>query len=208
MATDFLSFKDSVGAGLLRAPTQPRQGRQTVARRREPREPAPQSTQQAPEGRQSLPGIRLVEFPFARRDSPNDAGPVSVPVEGRSRMADREVTRTRKDKNDVITALCNPSAGWSPRSKVLENVRAITSGSGRFSEPLSSRRGATSTDLYSLWHAFRALSLPSSYLDRPPQRQLSAKCANNLHIRSIRYVRDTDIFRDPGRVAISDNSPR
>jgi hypothetical protein len=32
-------------------------------------------------------------------------------------MADREVTRTRKDKNNVITALCNPSAGWSPRSK-------------------------------------------------------------------------------------------
>jgi hypothetical protein len=32
-------------------------------------------------------------------------------------MADREVTQTRKDKNNVITALCNPNAGWSPRSK-------------------------------------------------------------------------------------------
>ncbi|MDX1996632.1 MAG: DUF3892 domain-containing protein [Thermoanaerobaculia bacterium] len=32
-------------------------------------------------------------------------------------MAEREVTRTKKDSSDVITALCNPAGSWSPRSK-------------------------------------------------------------------------------------------
>jgi len=32
-------------------------------------------------------------------------------------MADREVTRTRKDTKDVIAALCNPAEWWSPRTK-------------------------------------------------------------------------------------------
>ena len=32
-------------------------------------------------------------------------------------MADRRVTQTRKDSDGDITALCNPSAGWSPRLK-------------------------------------------------------------------------------------------
>jgi len=41
-------------------------------------------------------------------------------------MADREVTRTSKDK-DVITALCNPGISWSPRSKA-DAIRDIESG--------------------------------------------------------------------------------
>lgn len=32
-------------------------------------------------------------------------------------MADRRATRSRKDSDGDITALCNPSEGWSPRSK-------------------------------------------------------------------------------------------
>lgn len=32
-------------------------------------------------------------------------------------MASRQVTRTRKDKDGDITALCNPGRYWSPRSK-------------------------------------------------------------------------------------------
>jgi hypothetical protein len=35
----------------------------------------------------------------------------------RNDMADREVTGTGKDASDIITALCNESASWSPRSK-------------------------------------------------------------------------------------------
>ena len=31
-------------------------------------------------------------------------------------MANREVTRTRKDRNGDITALCHPRKYWSPRS--------------------------------------------------------------------------------------------
>lgn len=32
-------------------------------------------------------------------------------------MADREVTRTRKDSDGDILALCNPGESWSPREK-------------------------------------------------------------------------------------------
>lgn len=32
-------------------------------------------------------------------------------------MSDREITRTRKDSDHDITALCDPGASWSPRSK-------------------------------------------------------------------------------------------
>lgn len=32
-------------------------------------------------------------------------------------MADRQVTRTAKDRYGDITKLCNPGAAWSPRSK-------------------------------------------------------------------------------------------
>jgi len=32
-------------------------------------------------------------------------------------MADRRITRTRKDKDGDITTLCNPEMLWSPRSK-------------------------------------------------------------------------------------------
>lgn len=32
-------------------------------------------------------------------------------------MSDREVTRSRKDKDGDITALCNPGNWWSPRLK-------------------------------------------------------------------------------------------
>ena len=34
-------------------------------------------------------------------------------------MIDREVTQTRKDENGNITALCNPSALWSPKLKSM-----------------------------------------------------------------------------------------
>ena len=32
-------------------------------------------------------------------------------------MAERQVTRSRKDADGDITALCNPGRSWSPRSK-------------------------------------------------------------------------------------------
>jgi hypothetical protein len=32
-------------------------------------------------------------------------------------MADRQVTRSGKNKDGDITALCNPAAEWSPRAK-------------------------------------------------------------------------------------------
>lgn len=32
-------------------------------------------------------------------------------------MADRRVTRTDKDRDGDVTALCNPGASWSPRRK-------------------------------------------------------------------------------------------
>lgn len=42
-------------------------------------------------------------------------------------MADREVTQTRKDKGE-ITALCNPGAGWTPRSKedAIQDIESKT----------------------------------------------------------------------------------
>jgi hypothetical protein len=42
-------------------------------------------------------------------------------------MAEREVTRTRKDTSGDITALCNPNASWSPRLKA-DAIRDIDSG--------------------------------------------------------------------------------
>ncbi len=33
-------------------------------------------------------------------------------------MAERQVTKTRKDKDGDISALCNPGTVWSPRLKV------------------------------------------------------------------------------------------
>ena len=33
-------------------------------------------------------------------------------------MADRQVTRSGKDSDGDITALCNPGQPWSPRSKI------------------------------------------------------------------------------------------
>ena len=43
-------------------------------------------------------------------------------------MADREVTQTRKDQYGDITALCNPSSLWSPRSKddVIRDIESRT----------------------------------------------------------------------------------
>jgi Protein of unknown function (DUF3892) len=41
-------------------------------------------------------------------------------------MADREVTKTRKDSHE-ITALCNPGATWSPRPKASA-IQDIESG--------------------------------------------------------------------------------
>lgn len=41
-------------------------------------------------------------------------------------MADRRVTRTRKDNDGDITALCNPGEVWSPRSKA-DAIRDIES---------------------------------------------------------------------------------
>ena len=37
-------------------------------------------------------------------------------------MADREVTRTGKDRDGDITGLCRPGASWSPRPKSLAIV--------------------------------------------------------------------------------------
>lgn len=41
-------------------------------------------------------------------------------------MARRQVTRTRKDSDGDITALCNPSEDWSPRYK-SDAIRDIES---------------------------------------------------------------------------------
>jgi Protein of unknown function (DUF3892) len=47
--------------------------------------------------------------------------------ERRPQMADREVKRTNKNLSNVITALCNPGATWSPRTKE-DAIQDIESG--------------------------------------------------------------------------------
>jgi len=42
-------------------------------------------------------------------------------------MADRRVTHTGKDDDGDITKVCNPTAGWSPRSK-NDAIRDIEDG--------------------------------------------------------------------------------
>ncbi|MEM7503794.1 MAG: DUF3892 domain-containing protein [Pseudomonadota bacterium] len=42
-------------------------------------------------------------------------------------MATRQVTRSRKDADGDITALCNPGAPWSPRLKA-DAIRDIETG--------------------------------------------------------------------------------
>lgn len=36
-----------------------------------------------------------------------------------AKLADRQVTKTKKDKNGDITALCNSGAVWSPKFKSM-----------------------------------------------------------------------------------------
>lgn len=48
-----------------------------------------------------------------------------------SRMADRRVTRTDKDEDGDITALCNPWADWKRRSKSLA-ISDIENGTHRY----------------------------------------------------------------------------
>ena len=54
-------------------------------------------------------------------------------------MADREVTRTGKDRDGDITALCNPGRSWSPRSK-RDAIHDIESGIHGYYVPWSSGR--------------------------------------------------------------------
>ncbi|MDC0740954.1 DUF3892 domain-containing protein [Polyangium mundeleinium] len=42
-------------------------------------------------------------------------------------MADRQVTKTGKDRSGDITSLCNPGTAWSPRLKA-DAIRDIESG--------------------------------------------------------------------------------
>ncbi len=49
-------------------------------------------------------------------------------------MAQRPVTRTRKDDDGDITALCNPAQWWSPRFK-WDAIRDIESGSHSYYVP-------------------------------------------------------------------------
>ena len=51
-------------------------------------------------------------------------------------MADRDVTRTRKDQDGDITALCYPGASWSPRLKA-EAISDIETGVHRYFVPWS-----------------------------------------------------------------------
>ena len=46
-------------------------------------------------------------------------------------MADRRVTRSRKDDDGDITHLCNPGMSWSPRSKA-NVISDIESGTHRY----------------------------------------------------------------------------
>ena len=51
-------------------------------------------------------------------------------------MADRDVTRSRKDRDGDITALCNPTAAWSPRQKASA-ITDIETGLNRYFVPWS-----------------------------------------------------------------------
>lgn len=51
-------------------------------------------------------------------------------------MADRDVTRSRKDRDGDITALCNPGASWLPRAKAGA-IGDIESGLHRYFVPWS-----------------------------------------------------------------------
>jgi len=51
-------------------------------------------------------------------------------------MNQRDVTRTRKDRDGDIIALCNPNHSWSPRSKSLA-ISDIESGGYRYFVPWS-----------------------------------------------------------------------
>lgn len=44
---------------------------------------------------------------------------------------DRDVTRTRKNSDGDITALCNPGASWSPRGKA-DAIADIEGGAHRY----------------------------------------------------------------------------
>ena len=54
-------------------------------------------------------------------------------------MADRRVTRSGKDPNGDITALCNPSEFWSPRKKA-DAISDIRSGSHAYYVETSGQR--------------------------------------------------------------------
>jgi hypothetical protein len=46
-------------------------------------------------------------------------------------MAERQVTKTGKDKSGDITTLCNSGAAWSPRAK-SDAIRDIETGSATY----------------------------------------------------------------------------
>jgi hypothetical protein len=54
-------------------------------------------------------------------------------------MADRQVTQSRKDRDGDITALCNPSASWSPRAKA-DAITDIESGTNTYHVVLAGGR--------------------------------------------------------------------
>ncbi|MDA3832074.1 MAG: DUF3892 domain-containing protein [Spirochaetales bacterium] len=51
-------------------------------------------------------------------------------------MSERKVTRTRKDKDGDILALCNPGDFWSPRAKA-DAINDIESGTHSYYVPWS-----------------------------------------------------------------------
>lgn len=57
-------------------------------------------------------------------------------VTGEFSMARRAVTRTRKDDDGDITALCNPGEWWSPRAK-RDAIHDIESGNHSYHVPWS-----------------------------------------------------------------------
>lgn len=54
-------------------------------------------------------------------------------------MANRQVTRTRKDRNGDITALCQPGKYWSPRAK-RDAIRDIERGRNSYYVQQNGRR--------------------------------------------------------------------